>query len=222
MKSIPTKYGGAKFRSRLEARWAAFFDLCAWDWTYEPVDLEGWVPDFAIFTKMATVYSEVKPVLVDDGPIDLEFEKAERHSGAVPVLLCGVRPSVVPSVGRLLTPNHIDREHLHSHLFVRQIDRLWNEAGTATQWAPRAVIAPAPSADPTSHSAHIPLLTLGERQELIRAAEDYEMGGAAVYNAVRVEMRSISKQRILDLFRYGKAGRKETANLIAKFDLGSA
>lgn len=44
----PTKYSGVLFRSRLEARWAAFFDLIDWRWEYEPVDLEGWTPDFRL------------------------------------------------------------------------------------------------------------------------------------------------------------------------------
>jgi hypothetical protein len=44
--AIPTRYGGVQFRSRLEARWAAFFDLAGWRWQYEPIDLAGWIPDF--------------------------------------------------------------------------------------------------------------------------------------------------------------------------------
>ena len=28
--SIPTVYKGRNYRSRLEAKWAAFFDLCGW------------------------------------------------------------------------------------------------------------------------------------------------------------------------------------------------
>jgi hypothetical protein len=44
----PTLYRGQQFRSRLEARWAAFFDLLRWEWVYEPFDLGGWSPDFAI------------------------------------------------------------------------------------------------------------------------------------------------------------------------------
>lgn len=45
---IPTVYKGHRMRSRLEARWAAFFDRARWPWTYEPLDLPGWVPDFAV------------------------------------------------------------------------------------------------------------------------------------------------------------------------------
>lgn len=44
--SIPTRYGNTLFRSRLEARWAAFAGLCGWKWRYEPVDLKNWIPDF--------------------------------------------------------------------------------------------------------------------------------------------------------------------------------
>lgn len=47
--AIPTMYAGVQFRSRLEARWAAFFDLVGWKWEYEPFDLEGYIPDFRLF-----------------------------------------------------------------------------------------------------------------------------------------------------------------------------
>ncbi|SAL24929.1 hypothetical protein AWB67_00971 [Caballeronia terrestris] len=46
--AIPTRYAGVNFRSRLEARWAAFFDLAGWQWVYEPLDCNGWLPDFSI------------------------------------------------------------------------------------------------------------------------------------------------------------------------------
>jgi hypothetical protein len=48
IKAIPTTYAGVQFRSRLEARWAAFFDICGWAWDYEPFDLDGWAPDFML------------------------------------------------------------------------------------------------------------------------------------------------------------------------------
>lgn len=46
--AIPTAYGGVNFRSRLEARWAAMFDLLGWRWEYEPLDLDGYIPDFLV------------------------------------------------------------------------------------------------------------------------------------------------------------------------------
>lgn len=51
MKAIETKYKGYRFRSRLEARWAVFFDALGMDWEYEPEGFDlgdaGWyLPDF--------------------------------------------------------------------------------------------------------------------------------------------------------------------------------
>ncbi len=53
LKAIETEYKGYRFRSRLEARWAVFFDACHVRWEYEP---EGFVlpngqyylPDFLL------------------------------------------------------------------------------------------------------------------------------------------------------------------------------
>jgi hypothetical protein len=47
-RGIPTTYEGVRFRSRIEAKWAAFFDLVEWPWTYEPLDLDGYIPDFVL------------------------------------------------------------------------------------------------------------------------------------------------------------------------------
>lgn len=47
---IPTFYAGVTFRSRLEARWAVFFDVLDVPWRYEPEGFQcpsGWyLPDF--------------------------------------------------------------------------------------------------------------------------------------------------------------------------------
>ena len=71
--AIKTRYKGISFRSRLEAKWAAFFDLCEWRWEYEPVDFRfentGWIPDFFVEFPCGhsecngshTIYAEVKP-----------------------------------------------------------------------------------------------------------------------------------------------------------------
>lgn len=48
MKAIPTTINGLTFRSRLEATWSLFFDLCQWPWEYEPFDLNGYIPDFVL------------------------------------------------------------------------------------------------------------------------------------------------------------------------------
>lgn len=52
IKAIETVYKGYKFRSRLEARWAVFFDVCGVEWEYEPegynVDGLCYLPDFLL------------------------------------------------------------------------------------------------------------------------------------------------------------------------------
>ena len=63
MKAIPTIYDGVVFRSRLEARWAAFFSALALDWRYEHERFARWLPDFWLPELDLTV--EVKPVRPD-------------------------------------------------------------------------------------------------------------------------------------------------------------
>lgn len=65
IQSIPTEYSGILFRSRLEARWASTFDGLGWPWEYEPIQLNGYVPDF-ILTFHKPMLVEVKPVFSAD------------------------------------------------------------------------------------------------------------------------------------------------------------
>jgi hypothetical protein len=52
IKAIETEYAGCRFRSRLEARWAVFFDALKIPWEYEPEGIETsagpYLPDFRI------------------------------------------------------------------------------------------------------------------------------------------------------------------------------
>jgi hypothetical protein len=66
MKPIQTQYNGTNFRSLLEARWAAWFDLVGWKWDYEPFELCGWIPDFVLSGPAARLLVEVKLLLVTD------------------------------------------------------------------------------------------------------------------------------------------------------------
>jgi hypothetical protein len=67
IKAIPTIYNGIAFRSRLEAKWARFFDLAGWRWEYEPFDLGGWIPDFVLVGEHPTLV-EVKPIIWNGDP----------------------------------------------------------------------------------------------------------------------------------------------------------
>jgi hypothetical protein len=77
----PTLYKGQTFRSRLEAKWAAFFDILEWEWVYEPFDLGGWSPDFAIRAPGAdsvrkVVLVEVKPIMEFDEDVARKMEQS--------------------------------------------------------------------------------------------------------------------------------------------------
>ena len=86
---IPTTYEHIQFRSRLEAKWAAFFDCCDWPWHYEPLDLPGWIPDFALGWKPTLV--EVKPAF---HPKEFEGALAKITASGYrdPVVLLGAVP----------------------------------------------------------------------------------------------------------------------------------
>ena len=66
---IITEYQGTAFRSQLEARWAAYFDRRGIAWEYEPVQFDGWMPDFRLALDGVDVYAEVKPV--SEFPMDV-------------------------------------------------------------------------------------------------------------------------------------------------------
>lgn len=64
LRPIETRYKGYRFRSRLEARWAVFFDALGCQWQYEPEGFDlgtaGWyLPDFWLET--VEMWAEVKP-----------------------------------------------------------------------------------------------------------------------------------------------------------------
>jgi len=71
IKAIETRYKGYRFRSRLEARWAVFFDAIGTKWEYEVEGFDlgehGWyLPDF--WLPDSKCYFEVKPKVVSIRP----------------------------------------------------------------------------------------------------------------------------------------------------------
>ena len=122
IKAIETKYKGILFRSRLEAKWACFFDLLGWKWRYEPADFNGWIPDFAIYGADC-VYVEVKPVI--DFPTDVA-EKIDASGCRNEVLILGELGPELGSedywfrLGWLREVNHYDE--------ASAPDFLWDEA----------------------------------------------------------------------------------------------
>lgn len=89
MKAIETRYAGCRFRSRLEARWAVFFDHLEIEWQYEPqgfvIGDRPYLPDFLLTETWTWV--EVKG---DEDDLDhaLMISAAEQlPPGAGPTLL---------------------------------------------------------------------------------------------------------------------------------------
>lgn len=79
IKAIETRYKGYNFRSRLEARWAVFFDALGIEWEYEPEGFElpdgtRYLPDFRIKNHLGLHYVEIKGV----HPSSLEVHAADQ------------------------------------------------------------------------------------------------------------------------------------------------
>jgi hypothetical protein len=54
-------YAGITFRSRVHARWAAFFDVLEWPWEYERARLHGYTPTFVLGFHRAPIAVDVAP-----------------------------------------------------------------------------------------------------------------------------------------------------------------
>jgi hypothetical protein len=118
---IETSYGGTLFRSRLEAHWAAFFDILRWPrWQYEPVDGSGYICDFAIPFRRGPVMIEVKPALTFD-----DLEAAERK-----MCLSGLRTDFIV-VGAMLFENGPDVSFGRLRLWDKESNDGWIPADHA-------------------------------------------------------------------------------------------
>lgn len=129
IKAIETKYDGYHFRSRLEARWAVFFNHEEIEWDYEPQGLRvdtprghiNYLPDFWLASGQ---WAEVKGFLDLDGMRRL-------HAIAVGMSQCGSGNDIVvlgdvPRRHSILWP-----VQLHYHR------RLWG-----LPWEPHSVGCP--------------------------------------------------------------------------------
>lgn len=119
MKAIETHYNGYRFRSRLEARWAVFFDTLGVRYEYEPEGFElddgtWYLPDFRVKcygtrgdfdNKPFDLYIEVKGHMSEEdahkirmfsGTADLYDTDHDRdyYEAIVPVLIVGRIPNI--------------------------------------------------------------------------------------------------------------------------------
>jgi hypothetical protein len=123
--AISTWYNGTHFRSRLEARWAAFFDRAEWRWTYEPDELDGYIPDFKLWLRVP-VLVEVKPVQWDESNEDDD-------------ILCAARTKIINSGFRgeaIILGSRIVHERLAIHQQIGGIMQVDPQTDEATPWNP--------------------------------------------------------------------------------------
>lgn len=109
LKAIQTYYGGYKFRSRLEARWAVFFDACNLDWEYESEGFKlpdgvKYLPDFILHNvhgrgrnQDGDLWVEVKGNITEEDIVKInEFFKAGRinkfENSNTPIIVLGNIP----------------------------------------------------------------------------------------------------------------------------------
>lgn len=88
--AIETRYKGYRFRSRLEARWAVFFDALSIEWEYEKEGYDlgeaGWyLPDF--WLPSLRCFIEIKPRDVCDGNKAAALAELGNHEVYV---MCGM------------------------------------------------------------------------------------------------------------------------------------
>src|SRR5436309_154344 len=95
MQAIETHYKGYRFRSRLEARWAVFWDSLGVRWEYEPEGFrfkdgtcylpDFWLPEVQYFgcVLISGIWVEVKPEGGDFSKARMLCEESQK-----PVLFC--------------------------------------------------------------------------------------------------------------------------------------
>lgn len=103
IKPIETRYKGYRFRSRLEARWAVFFDALRLEWEYEPQGFElpsgaKYLPDFLIRDRWLAgrIFVEIKR----PGSCEEDWAKAKELSAAL-----GVKVLLLTSIDQALRSN---------------------------------------------------------------------------------------------------------------------
>jgi hypothetical protein len=146
MAGIPTIYRGVQFRSRIEARWAAFFQIAKLRWMYEPLDLAGYIPDFLVWMPYSP---DIGPFLVEikseiDGQQLIEAaQKIDRSGWRGRAIIFGASPDVglidnapLGDASRWapIADEWSDMLSAFAGLSRKRVASLWIRAGNAVQW----------------------------------------------------------------------------------------
>lgn len=121
IKAIETRYAGCRFRSRLEARWAVFYERMGIKWEYEPqgflIDGQPYLPDF--WLPEHETWIEIKGAEADLGYGDLLAKFAEAadkpivmFTGPIPApgSFNGHKRGAEPCTGEVFYPDGWDND----------------------------------------------------------------------------------------------------------------
>lgn len=130
LKAIETIYKGYRFRSRLEARWAVFFDTLGIEWEYEPEgyilnDGTHYLPDFLLHNFEGRIKGDLYVEVKGKATID-DFNKIMGFSGydpennpivANPILVLGAIPngSTIDEINRSIEDIAYEGIHLDNN-----------------------------------------------------------------------------------------------------------
>ena len=152
VKAVRTEYAGTVFNSRLEAHWAAFFDVVGWPWLYQPFDLAGWSPDFMLQPVhigrensggFRPGFEQSNPILVEVRPIDrFCAETANRMSNALDKSGNELEPLLVGLSPHFTDPDDEDQAAVGwLGEYLDDVERRWNPDGQRHYYA-AAVLRP--------------------------------------------------------------------------------
>jgi len=99
-------YDGLIFKTHLEARWAAFFDLAGWAWRSNPAPVGDWLPDFRVefpcgHSECGDKHVLLVAVVQADEVARLKYHPSQKH-------LYGINNELVPTVRGQAIHNGID------------------------------------------------------------------------------------------------------------------
>ena len=123
MQAIETIHNGYRFRSRLEARWAVFFDALGIRYEYEKEGFEfegySYLPDF--YLPDYGYFVEIKPPELTD----VEYEKLRSFAANKKLLLIAGTPGEDDYTVEIPSDDELMNGLTYSFCKGRKCDRLW-------------------------------------------------------------------------------------------------
>lgn len=137
IKAITTVYRGYKFRSRLEARWAVFFDALGVEWEYEPEgfileDGTPYLPDFYTPFFGGGAYFEVKRMYEPNMPRCTEMLRLLSKLTEAPCYLLDGPPDIKPYKSYCLKP--IQHESGEGVFSISYTEYQWHWGGESGEY----------------------------------------------------------------------------------------